>query len=618
MSFGVSAYAQKTEEQKAKIRKGTDVKRLLELSAEYTAKYEAKRAEALKQAKIYNWPEKISDDKGVSLLVDVVDGNPLYLTTDNVGSALTSRTNSLQPGGDLGLNLTGSIMVVGMWDGDYPRATHDDFVGRLAVNDGTPVPNHYHPTHVLGTMIGAGVSTPGAKGMATDAFALVYSYDNDYAEMAQQAAVEALLLSNHSYGYNFDLIPASWRGEYREEAMQVDEVTFGAKYYTPCFSAGNDNSNSSNYDILTDRTMAKNAIVVGAVNQVSSYTGPSSVTLAGFSSFGPTNDNRIKPDIVTKGSNVLSSWNTSDTASSSISGTSMSCPGVTGSLLLVQEHFYNQNDGNFMKSATLRGLVAHAADECGSADGPDARFGWGLLNTKRMAQIISGAGDTSVIQELTLLPGEEFTFSVLAAGNEPLIATLAWTDPAKFVGANQGLGNTKALINDLDIRVTRNDNTYMPWRLGSSPTAAAVKGDNTVDNIEKVEIASPDVEWYTVTVSHKGTTLQNPGTGAVPSQEFSVIVSGITDNIGNAAEYRADLFNVWPNPATDVINVSVTDVSLQDNASLSVYDIQGRQVRNAALTTNESSVDVKGLSSGVYFVKIVNGTQQQVKKVAIK
>ena len=84
--------------------------------------------------------------------------------------------------------------------------------------------------------------------------------------------------------------------------------------------------------------------------------------------------------------------------------------------------------------------------------------------------------------------------------------------------------NTPALVNDLDIRVSKDGNTFFPWKLNpGSVSAAATKGDNTVDNVEKVEIGA-SAGTYTITVSHKGSLTNG-------SQRFALIVSSGTPAI---------------------------------------------------------------------------------------
>ncbi len=402
--------------------KDADAKRLRELSEKLTAEYNADYAEAVIFAEANNLPLVVKNRNGAtSVLTKVKDGQPYYTTTDNVGSAITSRTNHLQPGGSLNLNLTGEFsngdyMNVGVWDGGYARPTHNDLVGRTVAEDATGEVD-LHPTHVTGTIIGDGASAANAKGMATKAHTSNYYYDADAGEMAAFALFGGIL-SNHSYGIDQSQFSASfleqYRGTYDSYAREVDQITFDAPYYQPVYAAGNDGDGMS-YDRLTDRSMSKNGISVAAVDEVDNYVDEFSVQITSFSSFGPPNDNRIKPDISSKGSNVYSCAHTSNTAHVIEQGTSMAAPGITGSLTLLQQYYsilHPSDNGtrNFMKSATVRALVAHCADEAGLTPGPDPIYGWGLMNAKRAAEVLAADSQNNgaKIQELVLLPGDNF------------------------------------------------------------------------------------------------------------------------------------------------------------------------------------------------------------------
>ena len=97
------------------------------------------------------------------------------------------------------------------------------------------------------------------------------------------------------------------------------------------------------------------------------------------------------------GTALYSTYDSADNAYNSISGTSMASPNVAGSLLLLQQ-YYKETYGSFMKAATLKGLALHTADDTDIA-GPDAKTGWGLLNTKVAAETITKKGFESWISE---------------------------------------------------------------------------------------------------------------------------------------------------------------------------------------------------------------------------
>lgn len=626
MGSGLTAYAQSKP---ARVQVTPEQsRRLQELSAKLKRNYEIEYAEAVRLAELNNWPLEIKGDNGkISRLTKVEYGVPFYTSTNNVGSALTSRTNHLQPGGSLGLNLTGEFnddefMIAGVWDDGYPRATHNDLTGRTSVGD-TNGQVEFHATHVTGTVIGSGASKASTKGMASKAHTLNYTFFADGGEMVNFSEL-GYILSNHSYG--LDLAQTGWtdaqktayRGTYDDFAEEVDAITFNSPWYQPVYAAGNEGDGIS-YDRLTDRSLAKNAIVVAAVAEVPVYVDEASVQVTSFSSFGPTNDKRIKPDISTKGINVDSTTPTTNTSHGESQGTSMACPGITGTLILLQQYYsilHPTEPGearNFMKAATIKGLISHTADEAG-ADGPDPIYGWGLMNAKRAAELLAAdnANTTADIRELVLTAGETYTFNVTALGTEPLLVTMAWTDPP----ANSAAPGSSAvtLVNNLDVKVKKAGVTYFPWKLDTSGEFATNTADNNVDNIEHIEVPNATGS-YEITVTHKKATLVNPGGN--PEQAYSLILSGITGVPSGIEDLKEKMFSVWPNPANDVLNISFAN-GIEQGASASIYDVQGRLVRNAKLTATDNVVDVQDLANGLYMVSVTNGNKTEVEKVIIK
>jgi hypothetical protein len=74
-------------------------------------------------------------------------------------------------------------------------------------------------------------------------------------------------------------------------------------------------------------------------------------------------------------------------------------------------------------------------------------------------------------------------------------------------------------------------------------------------------------------------------------------------------------FSVYPNPASDVINISLNKTT---NASISVIDITGKVVKTLSLNGLTTSVNTSNLMSGVYYVTITDGTSVATEKVIIK
>ena len=618
-----------TVEQRQRIVRNYDLKKLEDLRAEFQAEYDANYAKALELAQINNWPLSIrKPNNGLSQLVGVSPQNtPMYYSTENAGVAITSRADKLQPGGSLGLNLSGTGMFAGVWDGGRIRATHLDFGNRTFSYDQSNQSIEFHPTHVTGTIISSGANSVNnsGRGVAYNATAWFSDWSNDLSEMALGAA-SGMLVSNHSYGLDADAanFQTYLYGAYILKSKQLDDLLFNAPQYQAVVSAGNNRSDNNQvynptkfgYDLITQYATSKNAIVVAAVNSVASYTGPSSVVMSSFSSYGPTDDKRIKPDISTKGVSVLSTTDTSNSSYGYSSGTSMSSPGITGTLLLVQQHYGNLHDFEYMNASTLKGLMVNAADEAGQYDGPDVQFGWGLINAEAMVQTITAAqtGD-AILSELTLAQGATYSKTFLALGTQPIKATIAWTDRGGNPNSSQIDLATPVLVNDLDIRITRQGTTFFPWRLDELGSDPAYQADNSVDNVEKIEIANPNsVGLYTLTVSHKGTLV-----GGV--QNYSLIVTGVQNLLSTQEFSDKTTISAWPNPTSGILNVSIDETYKAGSTSIIVYDIQGRQVLTHSVNQIDSStisLDVSTLNSGMYIVNVRDGVHNSSTKFVKK
>ncbi|WP_139352803.1 S8 family serine peptidase [Algoriphagus sp. A40] len=466
-------------------------------------------------------------------------GYPVIYAPHNINAAITTGANHLQPGGSLGLNLTGKGLVVGIFDQTRPKRDHPEFGNRLTQVDGSTETLSDHATHVSGTVLAAGVN-PGAKGMANEATGWSFNWDADVSKMLTNAydpdsKPNGMLVSNHSYGVvlgwtqeganwtwagNASVDPnEDWRfGFYSSKSKAIDELLYARPYYSVVWSAGNDRDDRGNGtrppdgpdDTIGPEGVAKNNITVGAVSQVLDYTGPNSVAISSFSSWGPTDDGRIKPDLVGMGVNVFSSSisSTEQDSYASLSGTSMAAPNVTGSLFLLQQLYGQRNPEKFMLASTLKALAIHTAKEAGPSPGPDYMYGWGLLDAKASAEMILNEDGTSrLIRELILDQGSTFEYEIVSDGITPIKATIVWTDPAGTPAGTSVNPTNLMLVNDLDLRIFDEDGVeYFPWTLDPALGAGArglQTGDNFRDNVEQVLITSPQPKKYTVRITHK-------------------------------------------------------------------------------------------------------------------
>jgi len=575
-----------------------------------------------------NIPYIIKGDNGkISQIKYIINNTPVYIETDNAGSAISTRTNYLHPGGGLGLNLEGLNMHVATWDGGPTRALHQEFsnddiipVSRVdnpdlsASNDRSD-----HSTHVSGTIIAKGVS-PNAKGMAPKATLTSFDWDNDAVEALNQATTNGLLLSNHSYGVpvQTDISLNYLMGSYNNEASTWDNVAYNAPYYLAVVSAGNDGQTTytggllANYDKLVGNKNSKNNLVVAnAYNPILNANGEVlALNINPSSSQGPTDDGRIKPDISADGSGVYSCISTSNSSYATYSGTSMAAPNVTGTLLLLQE-YYNQVNGQYMKASTLKALVCHTADDDASANGPDPIFGWGILNAKAAAEtILNASTQNALILEGTLNQGKSYTYNFTASSAKPLSATLSWTD---LPGAVTSTLNNPAprLVNDLDLRITNTSTTFFPWKLNLANVAAfATKGDNLVDTVENIDITSPAAGNYTITVTHKGNLTGGP-------QNYSLILTGGNLTLDVKNDYLKYDFVSWTNSIQKTLNFKYNSVN-NDISKISLIDIQGRLIYSNSINPNSTiisgEINTSSFKTGIYILKVEQGNLKLFKK----
>lgn len=529
----------------------TFVKDLNQLSLDFEENFIEQKSVALLKAQKKGWPIKGKNNgQSYELIELTTNGRPVYYVTENINSARTVSTDKVWPGGDGQYFLTGQGMTVGVWDNGKVRNTHQELVGRVLQMDGATDLGD-HATHVSGTLIASGFIN-NAHGMAHEAQLHAYDWSNDNSEMAT-AAANGLGISNHSYGSYlgwtwdyFDDNRWAWFGDleidstedykfgfYSDAARNWDIIAYNAPNYLIVHSAGNERNdgaspgtehwvyspidndwilstdsrdNDGPWDCLGHSKTAKNILTVGAVEDIpGGYENPSQVQLSSFSSVGPLDDGRIKPDIVANGAGLYSCLDQSDSDYGSYWGTSMSAPSAAGSLTLVRQHYETIMDTS-MGAATLKGLAIHTADEAGANDGPDYKFGWGLLNTEKAVNLISTIGDGHDIieDELPYLDSLEFEF--ISLGADPFTATLIWSDPpGNPVSAS--LDPSDIMLNhDLDLRVIDpNGQVHFPYKLNRfDPTQAAFTGDNIVDNVEQVFVVLTTPGTYTVRVKHKG------------------------------------------------------------------------------------------------------------------
>lgn len=405
---------------------------------------------------------------------------------ENVRGRSMSRSNILGQTALGGRGLTGKGVNVGIWDGSIEA--HPDLGNRLISKEFEYISEHGQ--HTSGTLTGAGLLDPKAKGMAPEATLYAWNFNTQQnglsaqQEMLISARDYGVVITSNSYGVSMNNATSCVTPpNYGTGDLQLDQLQNLFPSLLHVFSAGNDQgkctTSGNRYFTSTKRT--KNAILVGALDQLTGMTD--------FSSWGPMNDGRILPHITAFGDYVYSTVYDNKYADDIWSGTSMACPNVSGTATLLYER-YKQIYGENPISSLIKGALLNSAEDKGNP-GPDYQFGFGAMDGLRAVEILEknrffiGSIDN----------GDEQTYNInIPAGAKEVKVMLVWND-------KQGTSASKALINDLDLTLENGGTTYLPWILNpNNPSENATKGIDRLNNQEQITLTNPAAGSYTIRV----------------------------------------------------------------------------------------------------------------------
>ena len=402
-------------------------------------------------------------------------------------------------------NLNGDGLTAAVWDSGW-AGKHDDlnYTGKRVVGDkGEDCGDckvKDHGTHVAGTMLGGGILDNALRGMAPDARLATYEWPDPYGPYTFLEEIEvetedsinsySSIISQNSWGFTNE----SNYGKYEAAGQTYDSIIANENsnvngVINTVFSAGNNrNKQILDYNTTSPPSTGKNIITVGAVDDTADMTA--------YSSWGPTDDGRIKPTVVANGGDcyqirsTLPGNNYGDKC-----GTSMAAPAVSGAAILLNEK-YNESYGNLPKPATVKASLIHTAKDLGR-EGPDYKFGWGLVNATRAINYVEVSDEGNLIKRGSLSQDGTDTYSVEVPQDESVKFTLVWSD---YPGTS---GSGKALINDLDLVVNNgNGERQYPWTLdwaGKTDPAKQDSPDRT-NPVEQVYVGDTNTTEYSITV----------------------------------------------------------------------------------------------------------------------
>ena len=447
-----------------------------------------------------------------------------------------------------------------------------------------------HGTHVAGIV--AGNAATGEKddngylyglGVAPGAHLIVQRIFDDAggfqappsdAALTQDAVRAGAVISSDSWGNDvqgeYDLDSAQFDGLVRD----ADPGKPGDQPYIMEFSAGNAGPSSQTLD---SPATGKNVLATGASenNRTDFFIyadGPQ--FMADFSSRGPCEDGRIKPDVTAPGTWISSLQSASATADNSWlgidqyyqyeGGTSQAGPHASGAAAVFVQYFRQTHTNATPSPALVKAALINSATDITVASlgeaPPNNDEGWGIVSLTNL--IGSSLGHEFIDQTSPLTNGQVFQHNLVVADSaQPLTITLVYTDVPGFPGA------IPALVNDLNLVVTGPDGqVYHGNQFLNGESVSGASAFDSLNNVEAVILGTPLPGGYTIQVIAANVVEDARQDTPQVDQDFALVSSGDLPASGAAVIF----FNKTAYTVPDRIQVSVIDPKATNQSSVTV------------------------------------------------
>ena len=370
-----------------------------------------------------------------------------------------------------------------------------------------------------------------------------------FEKLTRDAVRAGAAVGSNSWGDDtqgrYDLSAAEFDGLVRD----ADSLTPGDQAYVLEFSAGN--SGPGGQTIGTP-AVAKNVLATGAC-QNNRFTfgiyAEGQEVMADFSSRGPAEDGRIKPDVVAPGTWIASlksqaageenAWSPINDNYLYQGGTSQAGPHASGACAIFIQWHRQTRGGATPSPALVKAALINSADDMGTAlvpsdvDDPDDPGvlvgdtgpvpnndeGWGRVNLETL--IDSDRRFDFTDQSAELAVGQSWEKRVVVAAGEPLKVTLAYTDAPALPAA------IPAMVNDLDLEVVSPSGIqYRGNAFAEGESVAGTPIGDRINNVEAVHLASPPAGEWIVRVRAVNVPKDIRSRPGPPRQDFALVVSG--------------------------------------------------------------------------------------------
>jgi subtilisin family serine protease len=520
---------------------------------------DAAQLPALAQSGSVLWIEPASRrklvDEAASKIVGGDDGN-------------VATPTLTQQWGFTGSNVTVCVADTGL-DSGNTNTMHPDLRGRVtgfkfygSLTDGSD--GYGHGTHVAGIVAGnaaTGETDPDSGafyglGVASgsklfverifDADANEVSPFPSDATLTEDAVHAGAQIGANSWGNDVQGAYDLDASEFDELVRDADPSTPGDQPYILEFSAGNAGPDAETMD---SPATGKNVIAAGASENTTGTMaetyglyadGPD--TMADFSSRGPCEDGRIKPDLVAPGTWIASAassaapdeasiaWSAIDNYYVYMGGTSMSGPHAAGAAAVFVQYYKSLHTNAVPSPALVKAALINSADELDESNGgpgpvPNNDEGWGRIN---LLNIIVTNLNTAprfyqyLDQTVLLTNSQVYSQHIFVQGSDqPLKVTMAYTDVPGFPGA------LPALVNDLDLEVVAPDGTlYRGNQFGAGESVPNAPTPDKLNNVEGVYLSQPTPGDYLVRVRASKVVEDAVSNTPAIDQDFALVASG--------------------------------------------------------------------------------------------